>query len=806
MKFSSINRRKVQRLIKSLEPIYSNTILNLTTFLSLKNNENPYKSYNDNYLLDAIKYLKQEDSFYRVQNKNCIKYTREPSIRVNPHGFTNTGELVDVIVLPSNTNLSNSFKGNYEKYLKYKLTILNLNSCNIYLVNVDEYSTKKELNKALELNANNNIKSGYNFKNNKYWVLNLDKKYTIKRDYDLIRNEFLHFIKLYKSQIEKPNAIKNFEVDRTNWIKASSTWEPARNDHLVAYLKYHKITNLGNTPCDPVIRKRKRCDTWDVQKLESLSQPFPETFTEYILNRGNDFENDIYNKLVQKFGSNIQKVGESYQASSKINYMKTIKLMKKGVPLLFQPVIQNPLNKTYGCPDLLIRSDYLNKLVEEQVISSSEEKIPATKLKLDYHYRIIDIKSSTLELSSDKEMILNTSTTKPYKQQLLIYNRGLDWMQGYEPTCAYILSNGWCLKKSKIRVESSDPFNRLSKIDYSQRDYDYNMKVDETLDFLQRIRTDKGLKYDPPSENLMRPNMKVDSDSKYIKIKTELANKYNDATLVHMVTTENRNYGISNGIKSYLDKDCNIDTLGITGNKKRKIIDSILKFNQKPYNAKCPVIPSKITNNIFDWKRNNKLEFYIDFETIGYAYIDDDRKRQFIFMIGVGYLEPDNRDWKFKTFYTKNQTREEELKILLDLNEFIGDLNKKHNTVGNVYHWSHAEKSEYDKARKEYPQLDNINWCDLLKLFKSEPILVHGNIHGFGLKKIAKQMKKLGLINTVWDNNSKCMHGMDAMHLGWKYYQNNNVDEEIFEEIKKYNEIDCLTMKDILLYLRNNNI
>ena len=125
MKFSSINRRKVQRLIKSLEPIYSNTILNLTTFLSLKNNENPYKSYNDNYLLDAIKYLKQDNSFYTVQNKNCIKYTREPTIRVNPHGFTNTGELVDVIVLPSNTNLSNSFKGNYEKYLKYKLTILN---------------------------------------------------------------------------------------------------------------------------------------------------------------------------------------------------------------------------------------------------------------------------------------------------------------------------------------------------------------------------------------------------------------------------------------------------------------------------------------------------------------------------------------------------------------------------------------------------------------------------------------------------------------------------------------------------------
>ena len=30
--------------------------------------------------------------------------------------------------------------------------------------------------------------------------------------------------------------------------------------------------------------------------------------------------------------------------------------------------------------------------------------------------------------------------------------------------------------------------------------------------------------------------------------------------------------------------------------------------------------------------------------------------------------------------------------------------------------------------------------------------------------------------------------------------------EQINDEIKKYNEIDCLTMKDILVYLRNNNI
>ena len=66
-------------------------------------------------------------------------------------------------------------------------------------------------------------------------------------------------------------------------------------------------------------------------------------------------------------------------------------------------------------------------------------------------------------------------------------------------------------------------------------------------------------------------------------------------------------------------------------------------------------------------------------------------------------------------------------------------------------------------------------------------------------------MKKLGLIDITWDENSKCMHGMNAMHLGYLHYAEQRNDK-LFKEIEKYNEIDCLTMKEILFYLRYNNI
>jgi hypothetical protein len=794
---NNLRKKRVLRLINNSESIINKSILTFDKFLSLKNLKSPFNETTIQYLPNILNILKKQNKFTSLPQGKCISYNRNPNIKISPHGFTYCGKLVNSIVIPFNEKLSSIMLNEYKTYIQYQLSFLNLDKCNLFFFNLREFDTKKELtNSILSSNIHH---TGFNNITNRYCYLSLDKKLIINRDWKNTKKGFFEFIKLYN--LSKSN-LDEFKVDRETWIKASSTWDIARNDHLIAYLKHHKITDLNSVPKQ---KKRKRLDTWDEKKLNSLSDPFPETFTAYVLNKGNEFEDEIYNKLVQKFGNNILKIGESFQASSKLHYKKTLEMMKKGIPILYQPVIQNPLNKTYGCPDLIVRSDYLNKLVSESVIDDESQSLSASKLGTSYHYRIVDIKSSTLELSSDKQMILNTKTSKPYKMQLLIYNRGLGWMQGYEPDSAYILSNGWHSTRSKLRSESLDPFNRLSRIDYTNRDYNYNFSLNDCLSFLKRIRTDKSLKYDPPSENLMRPNMKIESDSEYNKIKNELAKKYNEITNVHMVSTINRNIATSHGITSYLDKDCTIDTLGITGNKKRKIIGNILKFNQKSYDDSHPIHPLKIQSNLFDWKAKNKLDFYVDFETIGYMYLKN-KKRQFIFMIGVGYLEPGDRNWKFNSFTANSISPQEELRILSEMQEFITSLNQKYNCLGNIYHWSHAEKTEYNKAREEYLSLKELNWCDLLTIFRNEPILVHGNVSGFGLKKIAKQMKALGLINTIWNQKSKCMHGMDAMHLGWKYYLNNNIDNDIFEEIKKYNEIDCLTMKDILIYLRNNNI
>lgn len=795
-------QKRFQRLIKSSEQIYNiNNVLTFSKYLELKNLHSQYTDISEPFNKIVLKTLRENNELYTLEEGKCISYPKDPNIKLVPFAFTSKSVLINTLIMPSFTKLSHSLKKAYKEYIQFNLSFLNLNSCITYMLNVNEFSTKKDMTVDILAKNDSIFNSGFNIKTNKYWTLNLLNKNEIYRNNKKTKLKLSQFIRTYKNK-SLVNDLENFTVDDT-WVSASATRDVARDDHLVTYLRHNKIYDINDLPNPHKSKKRKRCDTWEEDKLSSIINP-SQTFWSFILNKGKEFEDEIYKKLVQKFGYDIEKVGESFQARSRDHYLKTIDLMKQGKPILYQPVLQNPLNKTYGCPDLIVRSDYLNNLVLDQVLSTDEQFKPSPKLGLTYHYRVVDIKFSTLELNADAETIRNYENSKAYKMQLLVYNRALAWMQGYEPDIAYILSKGWKLKKGKNVIKSANPFKKLSKIKYYERDEQYNEKLDDGLEFINRVKTTTELNHNPPNNLLMYPNMNISSDSKFQRVKNQLAEKYKEITSVYHCSIEHRANAISNGASSYLDKNCTVDTLQITGNKMKKVVDKILKFNQEPFNTSMPIYPKKITNNMYNWKDHNKLEFFVDFETIGSTYLSSER--DYIFMIGVGYLEPNDDTWKFHSLYVNELTPIEENRILTEMNNIINNLNQKYGYKGNVYHWSHAEKTQYNKAKTEFPALGNINWCDLVYLFRNEPILVHGNVSGFALKRVAKQMKKLGLIDTVWDENSKCWNGMTAMNMGYLYYKDNRNNQSDFDEIKNYNEIDCLTMKDILIYLRNNNI
>ena len=100
---------------------------------------------------------------------------------------------------------------------------------------------------------------------------------------------------------------------------------------------------------------------------------------------------------------------------------------------------------------------------------------------------------------------------------------------------------------------------------------------------------------------------------------------------------------------------------------------------------------------------------------------------------------------------------------------------------------------------------------DKLELTKSDVIMIGDNYEkdilgalNFSLKTIAKKMYEYDMINTIWDV-SECMNGQDAMFKSWQMYTTKDIDNKTFQDIIKYNEVDCKTMYEMLNYLRENH-
>ena len=76
------------------------------------------------------------------------------------------------------------------------------------------------------------------------------------------------------------------------------------------------------------------------------------------------------------------------------------------------------------------------------------------KLKKNFHYRVFDIKYSTLNLAANGKFILNNPKFNAYKSQLYIYNEALGHMQGYTPTETYIIGRKTIYRNNSVKHET----------------------------------------------------------------------------------------------------------------------------------------------------------------------------------------------------------------------------------------------------------------------------------------------------------------------------------------------------------------
>lgn len=513
-------------------------------------------------------------------------------------------------------------------------------------------------------------------------------------------------------------------------------------------------------------------------------------FKEHMNMKGNSFEF----KVVEFIKKHINHVVYVSNRITPETVRQTEIMIKTGVPIIHSAPVINDENKTKGIIDLLVRSDFVNHITEDIILDDCDITYSDSHV-----YYVIDIKFARLMLCSDGEHIMNCESFPYHKAQTYLYTKAVSKIQGIEVPYAFILGNGYRYKTFGITYETNSCIKKLGKISFDERDNFVKTKVGKALQWLRDVRQygNQWTTNPPPSRLELYPNMNIDSGI-WNSHKKQIANELSEITSVYQLGMKHRMKAFANGVRDWKDERLNSELLGITG-KRGEHIDKILDINRD--DSDTVILPDKIRNNMYDWKKIKKNDLYVDFETFGSVFSDFNslpsyKSSSMIFMIGVGRIV--KGEWRYKEFTCKSTTEEEELRIITEFNNYIIKRNNP-----RLFYWS-AEYNIWTQALDRHCKMEWLNkhlWCDLLKLFKEEQIVIKGAF-SYGLKTIVNVMKKHELIDTELE--SDCKNGLDAMVLTWNYYTDK--DDKVMKDIIKYNEFDCKALYDIINYLRKKYI
>ena len=642
----------------------------------------------------------------------------------------------------------------------------------------------------------------------------------MKRTRNAFENKETKIFKSNKKIRLDENKIVNYNLwstldskvnENSSWISATKTKNYLLKDPVIDWLdKYYLTFGFG----DKNISKEK------INKDRSLIKQEMNILENTLFKKGNEFEKKIYQEFEKRLGKkNCVDVIKNYKECCNEKMNDTIKYMEKGIPVIRQAVLYNDSNKTFGIADLLIRSDYINKIFDDEIehINLDEENI-GSKFSSKYHYRVVDIKWSQLQLCSDGFKILNTDRFPSYKGQLAIYNLALGKIQNYIPNTAYIMGKSFRFEFQSDKYFGDSSFSRLGHILFDDFDNKYIEQTKNAIDWY-RDMLENGHKWNLVTMQRpeLCPNMCNNNDAPYTNIKHELAKKKFEITSVWKVGIKNRENAFSQNIFTWNDEKCTSKTLGLSKNTSN-IVDNILDVNRS---SEILYLPNKIKSELFNWRDTKKyVDFFIDFETINDVFYKDDVEisnnfnENYIFMIGVGFLNH-NKEWVFKEFHLEKLNPSEEINMMKEFQNYVIENFEKYKKLSTskirFVHWSQAETIFLEKFNDKNNNIisnfiSNIEFADLYKIFVTEPITIHGALT-YKLKDISNSMFDLGLIKSNW-NRTNISNGLTAMLDGCAYYKFVEKQKptkhmkELFQEIINYNEVDCKVMSEIINWMR----
>lgn len=493
----------------------------------------------------------------------------------------------------------------------------------------------------------------------------------------------------------------------------------------------------------------------------------------------------------------------------------TFAALGEGVPIVYQGVLRDAESRTWGAPDLLVRSDVLANLFPDS-LSANEAAVPAPDLGIGArHYRVVDIKYSTLGLAAGGELG-NSGSAPAYKAQTFLYNRALGRLQGYLPPAAFLLGRGWTQTRRGETTRGGNALERLGPVVMNDA---LAASADEAVDWLRRVRREGGGWHPLPEPSVeeLRPNGKADPGPWKSALR-RILDEGGDLSRLWQAGPARRRKAYDLGITRWTDPRLTPEALGMSGAMAANL-SAQLEVNRD--HAGPPVRPARIAAARDEWL-DPPLEFYVDFETVG--DLDDDFARfperggqPLIFMVGCGHLEAG--EWKFECFIADRLDEPSEARAIDAWFAHMAAVRARLAPAARamVVHWSPHERftleEAFDAAVKRHPEKDwrhpDWAWFDFLaRVVREEPVVVRG-AHGFGLKAVANAMHALGLVQTKWDEGP--VDGLGAMVGAWRCEREaasaggRLIDTDLMQGIRRYNEVDCKAMMELVRYLRRHH-
>jgi len=576
--------------------------------------------------------------------------------------------------------------------------------------------------------------------------------------------------------------------------------------------------------------------------------------TQYIYKRGIDFENDIINKISNYAKRNSLKFiditkGKPDHTKYDEYHKKTNLYIRKNYDIIYQGMIQSnkkSKNKFFGFPDLMVNKKTFKKMFFNYINKDKNFEISLKEnFRNYYNYIIIDIKSSSLQLNVDGLTGRNKEIMKQYKCQLAVYGHIME--TNYKKKClTYILPHEIKIEfynnKEKMDKYFINPYRNkyvLIKVDIYDKDkeyldslkniyYDFIENNNKTIKFLSdnHIEQIKILINNNEKDDIKDLDLNFNNDRPQF-LPIVKGNNIENYEIKKWIAIQTKSLTLIRGFN--VNDIINLNNLGIYNYlQKNELLKWCLTNKKREYDIIEAILESNNYNEIFCKKLKNKLEEFdkifdkkyilcMDFETIPnklFEDIDDIESSQKVFMVGCSIFKNENNKLthEIDLQYELKNINDNENNIFNEFKKKLKDLDLIENSYFII--WSQFEINVMKNLNIEYKnnKLFGIEIIDLYKIFSENGPIGIKYAFDYSIKSITNAYVKNKLIEKTetWDNN--IVNGFNAMYYALLYYKNMNGEyNKNFNDIRKYNKIDCKIMGNIInitydLLKKKNNV